>query len=203
MNHSGTLPSWAPRVSQNKIRQLYETDALGIYDEVLIDEVGYSLLTRCESFMAAVEAVMGRIHCPVCRTMITHSVRREEILRCECGWELTWGAYFKTIQGHQLCGADPVLELFRTFIKDFTASRTAREKMVAIDRVIHGFHYSHKTAMPSRPVAVNLIEGPLRKVVTFLDQLTYSDKSSPGTQASYLQWRSNIDGQDWDPSTDS
>jgi len=85
------------------------TDALGIYDEVLIDEVGYSLLTRCESFIAAVEAVMGRIHCPLCRTMITHSVRPEEILRCDCGWELTWGAYFKTIQGNQLSGAEPVL----------------------------------------------------------------------------------------------
>jgi len=75
--------------------------------------------------------------------------------------------------------------------------------MLAIDRVIHGFHYSHKTAMPSRPVAVNLIEGPLRKVVAFLDQLTYSDKCSPGTKALYLQWRNNIDGQDWDPSKHS
>ena len=30
-----------------KIRQFYETDAKGIYDEDLIDDVGYGLLARC------------------------------------------------------------------------------------------------------------------------------------------------------------
>ena len=203
MSNPDTLPTWAPRVSQSKIRQPYETDAQGIYDDELIDEVGYGLLTRCESFIAACEAIAGRIHCPRCGTLVTHNRRKKDILLCDCGWKLTWGEYFKTIQGSQLNGAEPVLELFRTFIKDFTASRTAQEKMLAIARVIHGFHYSMKTGAPSRPVAVNLIEGQLRKVVVFLDQLTYSDKGSPGTQASYLQWRKNIDGQDWDPSKDS
>ena len=47
------LPSWAPRVTQHKIRQLYEDDAKGIRDEDLIEDVGYSLLCRCESFIAA------------------------------------------------------------------------------------------------------------------------------------------------------
>ena len=41
MSRSNRLPAWARRVPQRKIRRLYETDAKGIYDEDLIDEVGY------------------------------------------------------------------------------------------------------------------------------------------------------------------
>ena len=38
---SATIPTWAPRVPQGTIRQLYELDAQGIYDEYLLAEVGY------------------------------------------------------------------------------------------------------------------------------------------------------------------
>ena len=50
---SDAAPRWAPRVRRSKIRRLYETDALGIYDDELIDDVGYALLARCRSFLAA------------------------------------------------------------------------------------------------------------------------------------------------------
>lgn len=53
-------PVWAPRVRQHKIRQLYEDDAKGIYDEGLINDVGYALLARCLSFIAANEATQGK-----------------------------------------------------------------------------------------------------------------------------------------------
>ena len=71
---------------QQDIRRLYETDARGIYDEDLINEVGHGLLARCESF----------------------------------------------------------------------------------------------------------IEGRLSDVVAFLDQLTYSEKSTPGTRENYADWDENI-----------
>jgi len=32
---------WAPRVKPQTLRRLYQTDARGILDEELIDEVGY------------------------------------------------------------------------------------------------------------------------------------------------------------------
>ena len=50
---SDRLPTWAPRVPKALIRRFYETDAKGIYDEELIDEVGYALLARCQSFITA------------------------------------------------------------------------------------------------------------------------------------------------------
>ena len=198
MDNTTAIPKWAPRVTQREIRRLYETDARGIYDEDQINEVGYGLLARCQSFLEANEARGGRARCPRCSEVVAHSRRKEEILRWVCGWELTWGEYFKTIQHVQLSGAEPVLEQFRTFVNTFSAARTPQEKTLAIDRLIHGFHWYYKTNGPTRPVAINLIEGRLSEVVAFLDRLTYSDKSTPGTKQTYSQWDENIEvNRDW------
>jgi hypothetical protein len=191
---SSRLPKWAPRVAQRKIRQLYETDAQGIYDPDLILEVGYGLLARCESFITANRAREGELPCPECG----QTVRREETLHCPCGWTLPWADYFKTIQHKQLSGAEPVLVQFREFVAAFPAARTPQEKMFLIDRLIHGFHWYLKTGGPTRPVAVNLIEGRLNDVVAFLDRLTYGPKSTPGTRETYAEWDKNIDAnRDW------
>jgi hypothetical protein len=189
MSAGHRLPSWAPRVEKRAIRRLYETDALGIYDLDLIHEVGYGLLARCESFITANRARDGELPCPECG----QTVRREETLRCPCGWTLPWVDYFKTIQHKQLSGAEPVLQQFRDFVSAFPAARTPREKMILIDRLIHGFHWYYKTGGPTRPVAVNLIEGRLSDVVAFLDRLTYGDSSTPGTRETYTVWDRNID----------
>ena len=44
---------WASRVNPATIRRLYETDARGIVDEDLIDEVGFALYARCQSILCA------------------------------------------------------------------------------------------------------------------------------------------------------
>ncbi|MHC4715918.1 MAG: hypothetical protein ACYS5V_03045 [Planctomycetota bacterium] len=174
------------------IRRFYETDAKGIYDEELIDELGYALLARCESFITANRARRGELPCPCC----SQTVKRDEVLRCECGWELPWAAYFKTIQHKQLSGAEPVLTQFGDFVKAFPAARTPREKVQLIDRLIHGFHWylrGRYNVGPTRPVAVNLIEGRVRDVIAFLDEITYSDKSTPGLTDKRAEWDANIE----------
>jgi hypothetical protein len=184
-------------VARRKIRQLYEKDAQGIYDEDLIHEVGYGLLARCESFITANRAREGELPCPECG----QSVRREEMLRCPCGWALPWVDYFKTIQHKQLSGAEPVLKQFREYVEAFPSARTLREKMLLIDRLIHGFHWYCKTSAPTRPVAVNLIEGRMRDVVAFLDRLNYGEKSTPGTRETYAEWDVNLNVHpNWYPS---
>jgi hypothetical protein len=42
---------WARKVSQAKIRQLYQADAMGIVDEELIDKVGTALYACCQSIL--------------------------------------------------------------------------------------------------------------------------------------------------------
>lgn len=194
MTTNGRLPEWAPRVPKRKIRQLYETDAQGIYDLDLINEVGYALLARCESFITANRARDGELPCPSCgETVRRVKGQADEVLRCPCGWRLPWADYFKTMQHKQLSGAEPVLEQFRDFVRAFPAARTPQEKMQCIDRLIHGFHWYLKTDRPTRPVAVNLIEGRLSDVVAFLDRLTYGDRSTPGMRETYAEWDKGIE----------
>jgi len=99
-----------------------------------------------------------------------------------------------------------VIRLFRAFVREFPLARTPQKKMLAIDRLIHGFHvFYRKTSHdedprgePTRPVAVNLIEGSLDDVVAFLDQLTYGDESTPGTRENYYQWTDKVEvHRDW------
>jgi predicted RNA-binding Zn-ribbon protein involved in translation (DUF1610 family) len=196
------LPRWAPRVPKRKIRQLYETDARGIYDLDLINDVGYALLARCESFITAVAAREGELPCPACgETVRRVEMSREEVLGCSCGWTLPWADYFKSMQHKQLSGAEPVLELFRGFVRDFPAARTPQERMLLIDHLIHGFHwYYGRPDTPTRPVAVNLIQGKMRDVVAFLDRLTYGERSTPGMRQTQAQWEERLDVHpDWFP----
>jgi hypothetical protein len=193
---SHRLPVWAPRVRKSEIRQLYETDAQGIYDLDMINEVGYGLLARCESFITASLARKGELPCPECG----RTVQKDEILCCSCGWTLSWEDYYRTVRHKQLIGAEPVLKQFREFVQAFPKARTPQQKMVLIDRLIHGFHWYIKFG-PTRPVAVNLIRGRMRDMVAFLDQLSYSDQSTPGTQEILEEWHSRLDVHpDWYPS---
>jgi hypothetical protein len=189
MTAKSQLPKWAHPVPQRLIRRFYETNAEGIYEDELIDEVGYRLLARCESFIAANRARAGEVACPRC----AETVQREELLRCPCGWELPWSDYFKTIQHRQLSGAEPVLALFRDFVLSFPSARTPRERVLLIDRLIHGFHWHQKWEAWTRPVAVNLIEGRMGQVVAFLGELTYSEKSTPGTRETFVEWDEKIE----------
>jgi ribosomal protein L37AE/L43A len=187
-----SLPVWAPRIRQSLIRRLYETDALGIFDDELLDEVGWGLLARCESFISAVEASRGRAKCPSCGQIVLHHAGKDEVLHCAaCSWEMGWQAYFKTFQHKQLSGAEAVLALFQDFVIQFPAARESREKMLLIDRLIHGFH-SYMQFGSTRAAGVNLIEGSYHEVVDFLDRLTYGEGSTPGTRQAREEWIKTI-----------
>jgi ribosomal protein L37AE/L43A len=185
------LPQWAPRIKKHKIQRLYKLDTQGIYDDELLAEVGYGIRARCQSFLEATQATEGNAPCPVCGNLIPHNWDKSEILNCDnCGWELSWGDYFSTIQKKQLSGAEPVREIFRCFIEEFPKAKTAREQMFLIDRVLHQFHYSLNYDL-TRPVAINLVEGRLRDVIEFLDQLSYGPDSTPGICFQRDEWVTN------------
>ncbi len=180
------LPQWAPPVPQHWIRQLYLLDAQGIVDAEWIDKVGFALYSRCDSFLTVNAAASGRVPCPRCGQIVP----RAETLVCPCGWQVTWKAYHHTFQHKQLSGVEPVLTLFRDFTTKFPSTQDPRQKMFLIDQLIHGFHYLHQN--PTRPVAVNLIEGGLKSVVAFLDSLTYSPISTPGLRENWQTWDQGI-----------
>lgn len=177
---------YARRVRQDKIRRLYALDAKGIIDGELIDDVGYAMLARCESIRIATRAHAGKATCPRCRAKVEHNWVKTEPLVCPCGWATTWGAYLKTYQGRQLHGGN-AYPAFRAFIDRWPAARSPRDKMLAIDALIHAVHGEFRGG-PGRPAACNLIEGTAKELVRFLDELAYGDASTPGiaeARASY------------------
>ncbi len=172
---------WAPKVKQDKLRRLYENDARGMRDDELLNDVAFGLYSRCVSILEVTDAVKGRVKCHGCAGVIPHA--REDHLRCPaCGWEAAWKDYQHSYQEKQLFGG-AALPFFQGYVARFHRTNTHREKMLAIDDLIHQFHWYHKAnqALPEavRPAAANLIEGRgMREVLQFLDALTYGEDST-------------------------
>ena len=114
-----------------------------------------------------------------------------------CGWQITWEAYR---QSYHRCQLNPggAVPAFEAFVRDYERARTPREKMLAIDRVIHAFHYSLRDQpdLPTRPAGVNLISGRLTDVVIFLNELSGID-SAHEIRENFRAWERTFDQMPW------
>jgi ribosomal protein L37AE/L43A len=171
MSEAAAAPRWAPRISREKIRRFYEAAADGVLEESAIDEVGNTLYRRCESILTVTEAHMeGRLPCPSCDHAIQRRGGSDEVLRCrECSWSLPWQDYFGSYHKKQLFGGNAI-EVFRGFVRRWPEAKTRTDKVLIIDELIHQCHYDARLG-PTRPVAVNLIEGKLSEIRALLDDL--------------------------------
>ncbi len=172
---------WAPRVRPEKLRRLYESEARGILDAELLDDVGTTLYCRCRDILIVSDAAEGRIRCPSCAATITR--RRDDknqMLICEkCGWECAWPDYQKSYRHLELY-ARGLTEALVEFMHRWEQARTPREKMRQIDCLIHVWHWESRTdRAKGRPAAVNLIEGSRRQALKFLDELSAAWAAEP------------------------
>lgn len=160
---------WAPKVSSNLIRRLYLADARGIVDEERIDEVGYALYARCWTIYIVTER-----RCPECEAVMEHRLEshRKTFVCPQCGWKTTWGRYHRSYKGKRIHGGR-AYPAFVRFLQEFRTARTPRDKLWAIDRVIHAVHAT--LGGGSSPGAQNLIEGTPEEVFSFLEELGYGD----------------------------
>ena len=191
---------WSPRVSKWKLRRLYQRVAEGIWDDELIDDVGMTLFMRCRDILRIHRAKSERVvTCPQCDRSGTLSLvprprDRESPICCPiCGWSMTWLAYQRTFKRRQLNPGGAVV-YFQTFVDGYPKARTPRGKLLAIDRVIHAFHYSLKDQpdLATRPAGVNLVEGKLTDVAALLDELSGLDLP-PRMQEESRTWRKIYD----------
>ena len=174
---------WARRVTPHKIRQLYENDAAGIVDEELINEVGYALYARCE----AVRMVTER-RCLMCEAECDVTKDEVRLLRCpECGWSIPWEQYKRSYKGKRVFGGR-AYEWFLAYLDEFPRAKDPKQKMLAIDRVIHGLHESLPEHLTT-PAAVNLIEGKRDDIIKLLDTLAYGDASKAIVRERKTHWR--------------
>jgi hypothetical protein len=138
---------WSPRVPMEWLARLYEADAAGIVDEELIDKVGYRLYERCRDCLTVTDYAMGRVAAP----MDAPSWRHMEMV------------------------SEGMRDFFETFVSRWESARSAKEKMLAVDDVIHRWHWENRLAergAVGRPGGVNLIEGSRKQVLAFLDRLS-------------------------------
>ena len=67
--------NWAPRVKPIKIRRLYRYAWLGIYDDLLLHDVGWELYARCTDIATVADVYReGRVPCPKCNTKIKRRI---------------------------------------------------------------------------------------------------------------------------------
>ena len=183
---------WARRVPEREIRALYASDARGIVDEELIDDVGYAMYARCESIVAVTEAHAGRATCHACGEIIKHLWKKDEEMVCVCGWRTTWGEYLNSYQRKQLYGG-AALPAFAKFLERWPLARNPRDKLLEIDRLIHELHLNAEIVRFARPAAVNLIDGTMKTVIALLNELAYGDLSTPGMGEARATWKGRLD----------
>ena len=162
---------WAKRVDPNLIRRLYESDAQNIQDIDLIDEIGYGLYARAESFIKVNRAHCDDvINCPNCNDEIRAD---EKMFACKCGWSILKKDYHHTYKGKQLVGVS-VVPFAEKFISDWAMAKdNYSEKMKAIDYLIHSFHWELNEGT-TRPAAINFISGKLMQIVELIFELAYA-----------------------------
>ena len=184
------LPEWAPRVRPELIRRLYTGEAAGLLDEELLDEVFYAMRARCESIITVTEASEGRVRCPACgEIFLRQGEDKGEQLRCgACGWTLTWGVYHKTYQGKQLHGGG-ALPAIHAFLEGGSPAPTPPKKMLLLDALLHAYHWE-AAQNPTRPVAVNMIQGTIYSMVALLEDLGFG--SDPQMREHYQQWQESV-----------
>ncbi len=181
---------WSPRVSLAKIHALYVNEANGTIDDELVEEVGFGMLARCRSIMQYTEASdTGRVRCMRCakqgqETIIQRKIHKPSaLIRCPvCGWQVRWRVYkaeSENADGQLRAGHAGAA--FARYVAVYPQSRTREEKILAIDRLIHEFHWilvkEGQPARANKPAAVNLLRGNIPQVLNLLDELTYGKNS--------------------------
>ncbi|MCY3773232.1 MAG: hypothetical protein OXG98_14600 [Gemmatimonadetes bacterium] len=184
-------PTWAGRIPRHKIAELYKKDALGICDEVLIDDVGIGLLVRIENIFRARAANSGLASCALCHGEIAHDFDPAFLLCCEsCNWELSWEEYHKSIRGKHLIasGMDPYL---KEYVEQYRVARSPQEKMILIDTLIHRYHWELEGGLTG-PGARDLIGGKTSEIIDFLNHLSYGAQSSSEILSTRQEWLDKV-----------
>jgi hypothetical protein len=183
---------WAKRVSRRDIQRLYESDAQGMLDEDLIDQVHYAIHARvCDMFEVREAQQFGRVKCRHCGEPIPQpywmgASNKKRVLKCEkCGWQVTCGEFYNSYTGKSMLPGS-AFDLFERYLERFSKAKTPTEKMLLIDWLIHQFHMMQGVAR--MPVGVNIIQGTTDQVCALLETLACGPDSTPGL-SSQEAWR--------------
>ena len=165
---------WSPKVRRELIYRLYKSNESGVFDEELIDDVGFRLYERCESILMVTNR---QVYCPICHTKFqlkTTWKDKRTHFPCPadgCPWEVEWEQYHQSFTKKNLI-AGGAMDTFERFYRDFPHQKTTQTKMITIDILIHAFHMDLKNNLPRKSAGFNLIEGSLKQIVEFLNSIS-------------------------------
>lgn len=207
MSAEPTARQWASRVDPLRVRQLYQGDAEGRLDEELLADVGYGIYVRCQALLEVSAAWRDRAKCWQCDNIIlrrqgkmveytghgpTLVGGKEEVLKCDqCGWQITWAAYRKSVSGQHL-DATGLEDMLQAFVVRWPAMRSPQARLLLIDALIHEFHCWDDNTVGS-PVGATLIRATAEKVLALLDDLAYGPASTRGLQQTQQRWAARLE----------
>lgn len=146
------------------------SDAKGIQDMFLVEEIGLTLYLRCKYGKEDMER-MGKyiIRCHNCdRELMGDSDFRQ----CGCGYQYSYREYRRNYRKNNMpTGA--ATKVFEMFMTKWTIAKGYSEKMILIDTLLHEFHLSLISGAMNRPVAMNFIDGTRQKVERVIGMLYY------------------------------
>lgn len=173
----------------DRLVRLYDSDAAGMLDAELVDDVGWRLWDRLSD---VARVGRGDVRCPSCGT----ELHVGDGVTCTCGWTVTGEEFFESKRKRDLHGSCPA---YADYVERFPKATTPKERMMLIDGVVHALHETAK-GEPSNFAARNFIEGSRPTIVTLLERLATGPGSTTAAaararwQAAVRRYRSEREG---------
>jgi hypothetical protein len=178
---------WAGKVSRRDIQRLYESDARGLLDEDLLNQVLVTIYVSVNDMFEVHQAQkQGRVKCRSCKAYLPQPYvmggpNKNNPLECaQCGWGTTCGEFYASYTGKDMLPGSRT-ELFQEFLERFPAAQSPQKKMLLLDWLIHAFHM--QSGVSSRLVAMNVIQGPRDQLIELLTQLAADEKGVASKKA--------------------
>ena len=168
---------WSPKLSRQILIKLYKKDELGIQDEELVDEVGYTLSARClqgrdESRLKE----SGKLKCHHCGETL-QAKSRVTLMECKCGHQYIFRDYMRSFRTNNM-PSGAAAAIFNAFIENWQYAKGYTTKMRLVDNLIHEFHINLNSGVKGRFVGINLIEGTKKQIGDLILDLAYGGGNS-------------------------
>jgi hypothetical protein len=177
---------WPEKVNKREIERLYYDNLKMIYDEELLDEVGYKIYTRCVEAKLIMEYLWKKqIKCMSCGNIINLNkiFTLEEFedhkwknvpFKCKCGNNYTFNGYRTSYRKNNMPRGN-ASKIFDDFIMEweYNVGKNYHAKMRIIDNLIHEFHVSSITGTNGRFTGQNLIGGTKEEIIELINKLAY------------------------------
>ncbi len=160
---------WPAMVSRRDLKRLYDSDAKGLTDEALLNDIGFTMYTRCIISREVYDLMeKGKVKCLHCGAVLDYA----NLMECACGQRYTYREYRQSYRANNMPRGE-ASGIFDKFIADWEKAKENAAKMRLIDNLIHEFHISSIAGTKNRPVGINLIQGTKEQVTALIEELAY------------------------------